>query len=320
MWPQSVAQGLSLLVLHGVASDVECSQLRNNASSVAASKRGAKGHTFNVFEGSLPDLHAATPIVVGGGFGYGRLQGQSCRMPVVDMLDHEGTDLCDAVLMRALRTVDEGLPSLLSMLFVGAASVAAGLASAPSCIHNEDIAFAPGEPAINVYTEHGFFTPHEDRQCLTILLALSSDTEHFSAGGTGFWSLEARGESNVMGQHSRAHTTPPTLVMTPPPGSALVFGGDVTHSGLPISAGERVVCVASFSARSGTREHAVFFIYYARFNGLTLLAYLNYTPRTPCRSTESRFPSPDPVQTTAGNSKRRVCPKPHLRPNGLAGA
>ena len=25
------------------------------------------------------------------------------------------------------------------------------------------------------------------------------------------------------------------------------------------------------------------------FNGLTLLAYLNYTPRTPCRSTESRF-------------------------------
>jgi len=25
----------------------------------------------------------------------------------------------------------------------------------------------------------------------------------------------------------------------------------------------------------------------ARFNGLTLLAYLNYTPRTPYRSTES---------------------------------
>ena len=25
------------------------------------------------------------------------------------------------------------------------------------------------------------------------------------------------------------------------------------------------------------------------FNGLTLLAYLNYTPRTPCRSTEPRF-------------------------------
>ena len=26
-----------------------------------------------------------------------------------------------------------------------------------------------------------------------------------------------------------------------------------------------------------------------RFNGLTLLAYLNYIPRTPCRSTASRF-------------------------------
>ena len=37
-------------------------------------------------------------------------------------------------------------------------------------------------------------------------------------------------------------------MLRPPAGTALLFGGDVTHAGLPVTAGERAVFVASFSS------------------------------------------------------------------------
>ena len=42
----------------------------------------------------------------------------------------------------------------------------------------------------------------------------------------------------------------PTVVLKPPLGSALVFGGDVTHAGMPVETGLRSVFVASFSTRT----------------------------------------------------------------------
>ena len=44
--------------------------------------------------------------------------------------------------------------------------------------------------------------------------------------------------------------TPPDLVLKPEKGAALVFGGDVTHSGMPVEAGYRSVFVCSFSTRT----------------------------------------------------------------------
>ena len=37
------------------------------------------------------------------------------------------------------------------------------------------------------------------------------------------------------------------MVLAPPAGTALLFGGDVTHAGQPVAAGQRAVFVASFS-------------------------------------------------------------------------
>ena len=40
----------------------------------------------------------------------------------------------------------------------------------------------------------------------------------------------------------------PALVLRPPAGTGILFGGDVTHAGVEVSSGTRVVFVASFSA------------------------------------------------------------------------
>ena len=59
---------------------------------------------------------------------------------------------------------------------------------APASItRNAGLAFTPGEPACNVYTSGGQFTPHEDGQSLTVILVLS-DRDTFVGGGTCFWS------------------------------------------------------------------------------------------------------------------------------------
>lgn len=42
-------------------------------------------------------------------------------------------------------------------------------------------------------------------------------------------------------------TGPPRLVLAPPAGGALLFGGSVTHAAQPVTAGERCVFVGSFT-------------------------------------------------------------------------
>ncbi len=60
-----------------------------------------------------------------------------------------------------------------------------------------------------------------------------------NSGGTGFWAGNRRVDENP--------STKPDLVLKPPRGSALIFGGDVTHSGMPVMDGIRSVLVCSFS-------------------------------------------------------------------------
>ena len=76
---------------------------------------------------------------------------------------------------------------------------------------------------------------------LTVLVPLTAPSE-FGGGGTGFWAgNEATDESPACA---------PTIVLKPELGSALVFGGDVTHAGMPVEHGLRSVLVASFSTRT----------------------------------------------------------------------
>lgn len=60
-----------------------------------------------------------------------------------------------------------------------------------------------------------------------------------NSGGTGFWAGNRAVDENPGDE--------PDLILKPSPGSALLFGGDVTHAGMPVSSGVRSVLVCSFS-------------------------------------------------------------------------
>ena len=83
-----------------------------------------------------------------------------------------------------------------------------------------------------------------------------SGGEAFSGGGTSFWSAtEASAASRAAGE-AALHVNPrsdPAFVLRPPAGTALVFGGNVTHAGESVVDGERAVLVASFSTRGAER-------------------------------------------------------------------
>jgi len=108
-------------------------------------------------------------------------------------------------------------------------------------------------------------------------------TAAFTGGGTAFWSVADRGPQffpNVLGskgplthrgqetarsavpdaQHGNGgaakgeESYPPTFIVRPPAGTALVFGGKLTHAGHPVASGERAVFVASFSLCTEQRD------------------------------------------------------------------
>lgn len=104
-----------------------------------------------------------------------------------------------------------------------------------------ELEWSEGEPAINVYSANGRFGAHKDHLALTVLIPLTS-TATFTGGGPGFWA----GGRSV----NEDPWKPSDEVLKPPLGTALVFGGDVTHAGMPVEAGLRSVFVASFSTRT----------------------------------------------------------------------
>ena len=108
-----------------------------------------------------------------------------------------------------------------------------------TCLHNEQLGFSLGEPAVNVYRTGGEFKPHQDRQSLTVLIPLSGP-DAFGGGGTAFWTADDC-SGNDPGHNA------PFISLKPQAGTGILFGGSVVHAGQPITAGERCVLVASFS-------------------------------------------------------------------------
>ena len=90
---------------------------------------------------------------------------------------------------------------------------------------------------------------------MTVLVPLSGGAD-FEGGGTAFWSALDTESSRRPGG-SRADLPAPTMVLRPPAGAALLFGGDVTHAGVPVQSGQRCIFVASFSPKAGAPgQHA----------------------------------------------------------------
>jgi len=174
--------------------------------------------------------------------------------------------LCDEILLRVLDELDEGIPSIFKALFVPPTGMEDWVAvqplnaqleqpSVPPSQHLADMCdglrdlymmseleWSEGEPAINVYESGGYFGAHKDHLALTVLIPLTTPSEDFEGGGTGFW----KGNRDC----SENPTNEPDLILKPEAGSALIFGGDVTHAGMPVESGYRSVFVCSFSTKT----------------------------------------------------------------------
>ena len=201
-----------VLVVPGVATAAECDALRAAARAAAAKQE---------FENAP-----------------GRF-----RLPVLEYLDDDSIEreLCDALLLRAVRALERDVDGLVPALFGDVIDSAVRLTRHPQVL------FSMYEPALSIYRPHvdacgdgGGMEPHEDDESLTVLVALSQPTSSFEGGGTTFWAGEHAADAAARGDAPTAH-------LCPPAGTALIFGGGVTHAARAVTAGERCVLVASFS-------------------------------------------------------------------------
>mmetsp|Transcript_17138 Transcript_17138/g.28708 ORF Transcript_17138/g.28708 Transcript_17138/m.28708 type:complete len:127 (+) Transcript_17138:480-860(+) len=109
--------------------------------------------------------------------------------------------------------------------------------------------YSAGEPAVNIYQAGGEFAPHTDNEHLTMLIPLDP-VGAFEGGGTAFWA-KSHHRPHVDGQlapdGADRSWLPPHHVLKLTAGTAILFGGNVTHAGLPVTSGTRHVFVVSFT-------------------------------------------------------------------------
>jgi len=167
------------------------------------------------------------------------------RIHVPTRLASSDVALCDSLLSRMMRFVDDEFPELVSFLFGTTPGGLSGLFA------SDGLVFSETEPALNVYFEDGCFLPHEDNCALTVLIPLTSPADGsgggFVGGGTGFWAPEVRREAAERPDDD--FEAEPSVVLAPSAGTAMLFAGHVTHAGMQVETGSRVVLVASFSRK-----------------------------------------------------------------------
>lgn len=238
---EALAQGRSVVIVPNVASTEECAKL------LALGMRAADDQQASVWARTTARLSEFTS-------NNPRSEGR-VRVPIGE-LPPQTARLFDSLLGRVFSIVDDEMPSVAALFAHGyniEGARAPTASSAPaldasvslSSLHASDgLEFSSREPAINLYRSRGAeFHAHTDRQTLTVLIPLTSP-DTYEGGGTGFWAPDDD-EVPRYGQP----TSRPAVVLRPPPGSALLYGGRVTHAGMPMETGCRVIFLASFSRR-----------------------------------------------------------------------
>jgi len=248
---ESVANGHSIIQIDLLASSVEAHTLKFDALAAADKRLDDNPEHSRQIEQQIVALRAAylkaeQPWRTRSAFS--NRGPRTDRLPLY-ALPASGAALCDELLLRALSVMDGHIDGQLTRDLFGDC-----LADDISCRYNPRLRFAKGEPAINVYASGGAFKPHEDKEALTILVPLSEASKDFDGGGTAFWSISDAGPGGSISVNEGTMQAP-TLVLRPPAGTAIIFGGDVTHAGKACTGGRRCIFVASFSPK--TNEHLV---------------------------------------------------------------
>ena len=237
---QDLARGNCVLQVSDVASPEECAELLKYGLR-AADKQQAS--TWARTASFLAEFTSNNP----------RSEGR-VRVPIRSLHPRQAQQF-DHLMARVCSIVDNELPSV-AKLFERDVDMDGDVTSSNmkmcdepstflSALHaSGGLTYSTREPAINVYRSKGEFLAHTDRQTLTVLIPLSSP-ESYEGGGTGFWSPASDEGLPQYGQPSSA----PGVVLRPPQGTALLYGGRITHAGMPVETGCRVIFLASFSAR-----------------------------------------------------------------------
>ena len=218
----ALTSGLGVILLPNIVLEAECFELVDAAlgssseKTIPAAEEGRYG--------------AGAPRVRVRLFGR-RPKGEipARGMVCVNPLPSSVEQLVDDILIRIMSAVDLNFPTMAQNLF--------GMRSIADLACSGALEYSQREPALNIYWAGGEFLSHKDHQRLTILVPLSEPEKDFTGSGTSF---SADGE--------------PSVVVRPSAGTALLFGGNLTHAGIPVKTGTRVVLVASFSEPGGTRR------------------------------------------------------------------
>ena len=227
---ESLSSGKTIIMVPGLVSDAECEALESAGRTVVNEQYPSDSTPGLV---RLPLKTAGDQRRAADGAARAR------EAPQPGLTSTEDNRLAETILLQVLQFVDAELPTLVRSEFHAPPTLPKEVPR-PGLVElygARELEFAPREPAVNIYGAGGAFAPHKDYQALTVLVALSSPAS-FQGGGTGFWS-PAESEDDL--------TSTPTLVMRPPRGAVLLFGGGVMHAGLELEAGSRAVFVASFS-------------------------------------------------------------------------
>lgn len=230
---EALASGHSVF-MQMLASRDECKGLKEWASSIASAEQ-ANGLPY--------------PAV-----GWDQKSGRT-RLPVASMQGCKQQKLCETLLLRSLALFEQQAAGLNEALFGRCPQTIRSASEEEAVWSSDGLLFSAGEPAINVYTDGGDFRPHQDKQSITILLVLSEQSE-FEGGGTAFWSHENSRlfAGKLSTSLSTAEHTEPTMILRPPAGTALCFGGSVTHAGCANADAPRAVPHAA--TRATTRALA----------------------------------------------------------------
>lgn len=238
---ERIQQGQSVIVLHNIVSPQECRDLAERCIQTAQDvHRSELEHHTSTTSNEQPTLVRMPCQAAARRATWDKI---TCANPLPDYIDYR----VQQILQSVCQAIDANLPSLPQQLFDTRSLKQLLNESSSSANPNEDaLVFSAREPAINVYSAPGGeFLPHKDGETLTVLLPLSSPGSDFQGGGTAFWSggVDAAASSSSAGSGSG-------VTLKPVAGTALLFGGSVTHAGLPVTEGKRVVLVCSLSRRN----------------------------------------------------------------------
>jgi hypothetical protein len=286
---QRIQSGTTLLTLSGLLSKEEITQLAQSSIAASCSGNQDNSNDTSTVDNNANTTTSTRTIDNEDVKGRlvvrmpTHAAGRQSNCPKDALPESLSETLEEIVLARTFEYIDRHLcPSLKTTLFDPTNTNSSGNTNTNDHSSNDDdkhtllqlfrndqLEYSTREPAVNVYrAPHGHFGIHRDGKALTILMPLSdpstsfeqdnNDDESdlllfenqrqqndgsdgdFTGGGTAFW-------SQAVPQEGRDD---PSLILRPPAGTIVLFGGQVYHSGLHIQSGTRVVFVASFSSSS----------------------------------------------------------------------